>query len=578
MAIPTLLLGTYFLLLAHPINLVTADLGRHIKNGEYFVNNFEVIKTNFYSYSHPDFFTTNHHWGAGVLFYVLWAVFGFAGPHILFIALSLLTLFVFYKIARARAGLGLAVLAGILVMPLLAERTEVRPEVFSYLFSGLFFYFLLKYRSNKINFKKLLLLLLPLQLVWVNVHIYFILGPAIVLAFFAESIIRKKFANGKKYTLSVIALFAVSLINPFGLKGVTAPFTIFQNFGYRLVENQSVWFLDRVLPQPNLLIFKILFILLALSFIGVLVKNRKSWDPEAESSARASGQDWAVFFLALGFSAMAWLMLRNFTIFGLFALVIIAWNVNSVWGRFGQSPRDDGDNSVIARKSAQGGRRSNPRKTAAAAANARPRSDRLNYTALAIALLVFLLMVSGELARVYPYNPNFGFGVIRDNSASAEFFKANDIQGPIFNNYDIGGYLIYFLSPSPLAGEGARSDSRGADEGECCRVFVDNRPEAYPADFFENVYIPMQEDDKIWQEQLLEYDFNVIYFSHRDFTPWGQKFLSARVRDDDWAAVFADQWTLIFLRRNERNRKLIEEFEIPRTNFGVARAIDFHAY
>jgi hypothetical protein len=95
---------------------------------------------------------------------------------------------------------------------------------------------------------------------------------------------------------------------------------------------------------------------------------------------------------------------------------------------------------------------------------------------------------------------NFGFGLKKDVNLSAEFFKKEKIQAPIFNNYDIGGYLIYHPFPEE-------------------KVFVDNRPEAYPASFFEKIYVSMQNDEKIWRKKDEIYNFNVIIFSYRDYTP-----------------------------------------------------------
>jgi len=41
-------------------------LGRHIKNGELVLNgDFGILKSNFYSYTEPDFPVINHHWGGG---------------------------------------------------------------------------------------------------------------------------------------------------------------------------------------------------------------------------------------------------------------------------------------------------------------------------------------------------------------------------------------------------------------------------------------------------------------------------------------------------------------------------------
>jgi hypothetical protein len=120
------------------------------------------------------------------------------------------------------------------------------------------------------------------------------------------------------------------------------------------------------------------------------------------------------------------------------------------------------------------------------------------------------------------------------------------------NNYDIGGYLIYNLYPKE-------------------KVFTDNRPEAYPASFFNDVYIPLQENKDIFNGQDNKYHFNAIFFSHRDATPWGQKFLIERISDPQWAPVYADRYAIIFLKRNSLNRSIIARFEVPRNFFRVVK-------
>ena len=80
------------------------------------------------------------------------------------------------------------------------------------------------------------------------------------------------------------------------------------------------------------------------------------------------------------------------------------------------------------------------------------------------------------------------------------------------------------------------------------KVFVDNRPEAYPSDFFQKVYIPMQEEKKTWDEQLKIYGFKTIIFSVVDYTPWGQKFLTRIVKDPDWKTVFLDSRVIILVQ------------------------------
>jgi len=508
-ALTVLVLLLYAFLLAHKSSLVTADLGRHIKNGELFLQTLDPISTNFYSYTQPDFPTINHHWGSGVIFFVIWKTFGFAGLHLFFIIISLLTLFIFWRIAKSRAGPGIAALVFLLVLPLLGERLEIRPEVFSYLFSAIFLWLLLAFKEQKISAR--MLLFLPLiEIAWVNTHIYFVLGPLLIGAFLLESALVKKLRikSFKKllgiFTVTILA----ALISPFGLKGLIAPFTIFQNYGYRLIENQPIWFIQKLIPKPSLYVFELVFIVLVLSFIFVLMQRGKD-------SAREEQQQslLANVFLAVGLGIMGWMALRNLAIFGFFALYLIAENMASA---------------------------------------ARPRIKRsvttLEKGVLVVVLVVFFVVASGSAASLLATSGSFGLGFEPEDDAAAEFFKEQNIQGPIFNNYDIGGYLIFHLFPEHP-------------------VFVDNRPEGYSASFLQDTYIPMQEREITWQEQSDIYRFNSIFFYWHDSTPWGQRFIISRVQDPEWAPVFIDARSLILLKRNEINQSVIEQFEIPQEVF-----------
>ena len=99
----------------------------------------------------------------------------------------------------------------------------------------------------------------------------------------------------------------------------------------------------------------------------------------------------------------------------------------------------------------------------------------------AVGFVLGLASVAGIILCVclMPAHPQIG--LMPNVNASAEFFKQSGLKGPIFSNYDIGGYLIYHL------------------EGQE-KVFVDNRQEAFPPDFFQKVYIPMQEDPAVWKD------------------------------------------------------------------------------
>ena len=168
-AILILLLGWYGAFLFHKIDLTTSDLGRHIKNGEEILDgNFGVLYQNHYSYTEPGYPFVNHHWLSGVVFYLIWKTSGFTGLHLFFIALSLITFWIFFDLAKKIGGFALAAPAALILIPLIAERVEARPEVFSYLFSGIFLWTLWN--------KRRLWTLPVLMLLWANLHVYFFTG------------------------------------------------------------------------------------------------------------------------------------------------------------------------------------------------------------------------------------------------------------------------------------------------------------------------------------------------------------------------------------------------------------------
>ena len=271
-----LLISWYGFFLFHKVDLTTADLGRHIKNGELVLSGeSNILKTNFYSYTEPNFPFINHHWGGGVIFFIAWKISGFAGLSLLYLFLSLLTFCIFFRIAWRESNFYTPFFLSLFLIPLIAQRTEIRPEIFSYFLISLFFWILWKWRKKEISWKWLLIL--PcLQVFWVNIHIYFIFGPALIGLFLVERLIKKKKVFNKFGAILVLSGI-VCLINPFFIKGFLSPFNIFQNYGYRIVENQSVFFLQRlgIINNPNLILYEIVFAILCLTFVLIFFLRRK---------------------------------------------------------------------------------------------------------------------------------------------------------------------------------------------------------------------------------------------------------------------------------------------------------------
>ena len=490
---------------AQKINLTAVDLGRHIKNGEVFFEKLYPISTNFYSYTEPSYPAVNHHWATGAIFYLLQKTIGFKGLSLFYILLNLATFFFFFRVAQKNSNFNLAYFFAILSIPLICTRTEIRPEVFSYLLLGVYLYLLYKFKQKKISFRTILVILSLLQILWVNLHIFFIMGLFLIGVFLCDSWICEKDKRLiKQYLFLLLVLVAACFINPFGFKGVLTPLTIFKEYGYMIAENQSVIFMQKRFLKPVYFYFEFIFLITLISFVGIAFRKKLKYCI-------------VPLLLAIFFGAFAWRTVRSLPLFGLFFLPIVADNSYHLIQHY----------SIKTRKFIQ-----------------------IFIFVLSVGLLVlmgfFLKQHHSQFRNIK------GLGLIPDVQLSATFFKQNQIEGPIFNNYDIGGYLIYYLFPEH-------------------RVFVDNRPEAYSVAFFKETYVPMQEDEEVWENVDSQYNFNAIYFYRHDYTPWAQPFLIKRIQDTQWAPVFVDNYTLILLKRNAKNRRLIQLYELPQGIFQVRK-------
>jgi hypothetical protein len=139
------------------------------------------IEVNLYSYAYPDYPFINHHWGSGVVFYVIERLGGFAGLSVAFIIISVVT-FDFHKPGHEVSSFAIAAPMAVIVLPILITRHEMRPELFSYLFGGLFLEVLWGYKYGRLGFRWLFILPI-LEIFWVNLHIYFFIGIFLVGAY-----------------------------------------------------------------------------------------------------------------------------------------------------------------------------------------------------------------------------------------------------------------------------------------------------------------------------------------------------------------------------------------------------------
>lgn len=501
-------------LLFQQVDLTNTDLGRHLKNGEIILSGSAaqrsgVLHTNFYSFSAADYPFVNHHWLAGVVFYLVFKLASFPGLTLFYTLLILLALAASFGAARAVSNPALATALTALAIPIVASRFLVRPEAFTYLFTALFYGVLLGWSERRMRDWALASLPL-LMLLWINLHIGFVFAFPILAMFGLRLWARK--ADRSRWQWwggATAACLIAALVNPSGFRAILYPFGIFQNYGYSISENLSL----SGIAGRNLWnwTYDLFLALLGLSAAIVLWRWFAPRPSQTPSKKNPRPQPppvqplWPEALLLLGFGLGGVLMIRNQPLFCLLMVPILAQLIADRAGC--------GFGSLGAAR----------------------------WVALAACLAGGLCV----MAEFQERSANSGLGLAARTDGAAEFLHANRIAGPLFNDFDIGGYLIYNGYP----------------------VFVDGRPEAYPPGFFEDSYIPALSDDSVWTRLDRQYRFNAIVISMEDGFPAIEKFILTRVRDTEWAPVYTDPFSLIFVRRTDQNAAVIQAHLIPRSAF-----------
>src|SRR3989344_242146 len=117
----------------HTDSAITQDLGRHLTLGKIIWETKKIPQTNLFSYTYPDFPFINHHWGSEVIFYLINRLFFVNGLILLKLMLFVTAVIVLVLFASKRTGLVFLLAGSTLMLELLRERTEIRPEIFAFL-------------------------------------------------------------------------------------------------------------------------------------------------------------------------------------------------------------------------------------------------------------------------------------------------------------------------------------------------------------------------------------------------------------------------------------------------------------
>lgn len=495
----------YGSLLAFKMNLPAADdLPRQIKIGEELVQgNFDILYHNVFSYTEPEHRFYNHHWFSCVIFYLLYQLVGWVGLGVFKTLIFLMAFSLVFFAALRKADFWLVACLSFPAIIILSERMGLRPEVFSYLFVASYFYLLTEQDHNP-NSKRIYWLI-PLQLLWVNMHVFFSIGIMMTAGYVFENILLNfKGWHKNPQIIKLVTVFAgvllISFINPRGAAGVFYRYP--QDFPLYIAENvpiqgylrgESFW------EDPS-----IPFFYAAVVFVGIFTLY--AWKRK---------QKPIFYTLAiLATIALSFRIIRSLALFGFMFLPVASAMANEPFLRIKhwftrELPRFSG---YAARLGA------------------------------IMVLLFFVLMIYPGWPKLYLYRQR-GFGAARWAESAGQFLLDHQIHGPIFCDGDVGSYVIHYLYPQE-------------------QVFADNRfGDAYSGEFFNNL-MDIYANEEVWQNALDKYQFQTIVAYHYGGTPGGRVFLSQRVFDPNWALVYYDPFVMVMVRNLPENQELIQNFAI----------------
>ena len=385
----------FALLFISQINtIVDVDLWWNLKTGEHIIKNLEIPRVDIFSYTLKDRPWIDHEWLSHVLFYLVFSGCGWLGLNILkALVISSCFLILLYLTCSKNKKIIFAIFFTLLAILAFGYRSFFRPEIFSYLILCIFLYVLEKEER---------LYILPfLQIVWVNLHGYFILGPFLIFLYSMGEFLSGDRGKSKKFAIVFLWAALACLINPYFYKGALYPLSILLDvFTEQKLCMQNVH--ELMMPIKfsfgKYIFFWFFAILTSITFLINLKKVR------------------ATHILLFAFSFLAsYMAMRNASVFIFLAMPIAIMNLNEAF-------------------------------------STTPPLDRKHNVVYIVIICFFIYFFASNKYYSFTDQPSFRktesrFARPLMPSGACDFLQENSIEGVMFNTPDFGPYIAYRFYP-----------------------------------------------------------------------------------------------------------------------------------
>jgi hypothetical protein len=471
-----------------------ADTGYHIRAGEYIINNLKVPRYDIFSHISPPLPWFAHEWLSEVVMALVHRFSGLTGVVIFFSFLLGVTYCLLFKFSRSlNCNLVVTVLVVLLATVSSSLHWLARPHIFSLVLIVVWYRILDDYQQNG---KDRLYVLVPLMLLWANLHGGFILGFILLgvyltgnmmfVVFSKESKRNTPIEKCKKLAAVIGLCLLFSLLNPRGY--------FLWLFPFGTVSNQ--WLMDNVLEflSPNFhqpLPYKYLLLLA----IGVFALSRR-------------GVTAIELMLVLLFTYMSLYSARYIPLFAIIVTPILLRHVEGILQK--------ADNCAL--KFFQ--------ERAKNLALIEDAGTRRHFWPTISIVSVCVLVLGGKI--------EFEFDQVKKPVAAVEFLKKEKMPGKMFNDDEFGDYLIYATWPE-------------------YKVFFDGRSDMY-GEKWGGEYLKIVSIQPGWEQTVDENNFGWIFIGAK--TPLSTILLEKK----NWQLVYADKLAHILAKRTPENRAVLDKY------------------
>ncbi len=455
----------------------------HIKVGSVMLEQRSLIDSDIFS--HTAFGTpwTAHEWLSEIIMAGVYKLAGLEGILCFFLLITSLTFWMLFKITEKYANPWISFGCVSLALALSPSHLAARPHLFTWLF-------MLLTLSLLINGGKRLYWLPAIMMIWANLHGGFILGLVLQGIFLLGSVLEKYLAEKQplreclqqqKPAMLVLLLSILSIgVNPFGYELLLFPFQVSSGVFSTLIgewkapDLQDMWYFRAYL--------------IGLVVLVSFAKSRVTWTERL----------LIVFFLnaALTHIRHVSLMLMALTPF-------LARMIDSQFSKGSQNSVDPSDSKQLKLSASSG--------------------------PLLTVLIALLIITAGSIDKhaLKFLAPQQIIDVQANHlDQLVSYLDKNLPEGKMFNEYALGGYLLYALKPHP-------------------KVFIDGRADMYGEQILSD-YNAIKFSSSEREKLLEQYDVDWVVFEK------DSELVGALKESGSWQESYTNEYYAVLTKTTQK--------------------------